>query len=129
MTSLFQIYGRISANDLKTKYDTVATMSYDLDKPIDAIFNAVDDLREIAELALKPYTNQQMVDLGYIVVSRLPVFRSDVRRWLRRDPADQTWTNFVDTFTTAHHELRKTNTSIDEIGYQSASVMVSQMVS
>jgi hypothetical protein len=58
MMSLFQIYGRISTNDLKTKYDTVATMSYDLDEPIDAIFNAVDDLHEIAELALKPYTNQ-----------------------------------------------------------------------
>ena len=70
-----------------------------------------------------------MVDLGYIVVSRLPVFRSDVRCWLCRDLIDQTWPNFIDAFTTTHQEPRKTNALVDEIGYQSANVMVSQIAS
>ena len=100
--SLFTIYGKISAHKLKEKYDTVATMPYDIVEPIDTIFDAVDDLREIAELANRPYTATQMVDLGYIVVSQLPLFRSDVRRWLRKDPADQGWMDFQDHFTTAH---------------------------
>ena len=69
-------------------------MVYDISEPIDLIFNAVDDLREIAELATRPYTDIQMVDLGYMVLARQPIFRSDIRRWLRRDPADQTWADF-----------------------------------
>ena len=78
MISLFQIYRKKSANNLKYKYDNVATMSYNIDEPISVIFNAVNDLREIAELANRTYTNQQMVDLAYIVVSKLPTFRSDI---------------------------------------------------
>ena len=125
--SLFSIYGKISANNLKDKYDNVATMSYDIDEPISIIFEAVDDLREIAELANKPYTDQQMVDLAYIVVSKLPIFRSDIRRWLRRDPADQTWQDFQDVFSVAHQELRETESTIDDIGFQSANAIISQM--
>ena len=47
-SSLFSIYGKISANQLREKYDEVATMSYEVMEPIDVIFNSVDDLREIA---------------------------------------------------------------------------------
>ena len=70
--SLFTIYGKILAYKLKEKYDAVATMPYEIVEPIDTIFDAVDDLREIAELANRPYTATQMVDLGYIVVSQPP---------------------------------------------------------
>ena len=74
MMSLFQIYGKISANNLTDKFDNVATISYNIDETISVIFDAVDDLREISELANRPYTNQKMVDLGYIIVSKLPIF-------------------------------------------------------
>ena len=30
---LFQIYGKISANNLREKYDNVATMLYNIDEP------------------------------------------------------------------------------------------------
>ena len=100
MMFLFQIYGKISANNLKDKFDNVATMPYDIDELISVIFNTVNELREIAELANRPYINQQMVDLGYIMVSKLPIFRSDIRHWLWRDPADQSWQDFQDVFTT-----------------------------
>ena len=36
-------------------------MVYDIAEPINAIFNAVDDSREIAELANQSYTDVQMV--------------------------------------------------------------------
>ena len=81
-------------------------MVYDISEPIDMIFNAMDDLTEIVELATRPYTDIQMVDFGDMVLARQPIFRSDIRRWLRRDPADQTWANFQTFFTNAHQELR-----------------------
>ena len=95
-TSLFSIYGKISAGQLKEKYDDVVTMPYNTTEPINVIFNAVDDLREIAKLAGRPYFLIQMVDLGYLVIAKQSVFRSDVRRWLRRLPDDHTWQVFQD---------------------------------
>ena len=68
------------------------------------------------------------MDLKYIVIARQPIFRSDVRRWLRRLPGDQTWQDFQDVFTDAHQELRDTEASVDEIGFQSANAIVSQIV-
>ena len=69
-----------------------------------------------------------MVDLAYIVISKLAIFRSDIRRWLYRNPVDQTWQDFQDVFTTAHQELRETEASVGEIGFQSANAIISQMV-
>ena len=36
---------------------TVEEMQFDLEKPIDSIFNAVKDLAKISELANKPFTD------------------------------------------------------------------------
>lgn len=47
-------------------------MLYNIDEPIDAIFHTVDDLIEIAELATRPFTIQQMVDLAYMIIAKLP---------------------------------------------------------
>jgi len=69
-----------------------------------------------------------MLNLGYIVVANLPIFRNDIHRWLRRDPSDQTWEDFITFFTVAHQELRETNVSADEIGFQSANTIVTQIV-
>ena len=44
-------------------------MQYIIDKPIDIMYTSVDDLREIAEMVGKPYTPEQLVDLGYMVVA------------------------------------------------------------
>lgn len=49
-------------------------MPYDITEPINAIFSAIDNLRDIRELAGIPYTPQKMVDLGYIVVPKMPIF-------------------------------------------------------
>ena len=44
-------------------------MQYSIDKPIDIVYTSADDLREIAEMAGKPCTPEQLVDLGYMVVA------------------------------------------------------------
>ena len=85
-SSLFVIYGKTSAHQLIEKYNEVASMSYDITEPI----NVADDLREISDLAGRPYSLFQMVDLAYLVIAKQPIFRSDVRRWLRRPQEDQT---------------------------------------
>ena len=58
-------------------------MTHKIDEPVDVIFQSIDDLRETGELAGKPYTPQIMIGLGYMVVANLPIFRDNIRRWLR----------------------------------------------
>ena len=48
---LFDTYGRINENELQTKYDETKKLEYNVSDPIDDIFNSVEDLCKIAELA------------------------------------------------------------------------------
>ena len=58
----------------------MALMIYNIDESIDIIYTSADDLRKIVEMAGKPYTPEQPVDLGYMVVSFQPVFQLDLRQ-------------------------------------------------
>lgn len=113
---------------MRERFDAVATMQYNIVEFIDVIFNEVYNLREIAELATRPYTDVQMVDLGYIVLSKLPIIRSNIRKWICHNPSDQTWLKFQATFTEVHQELRETDASVDEIDFQSTNTIISQIV-
>ena len=61
---LFRIYGKITPQQLRTRYENVKKMEYSIDEPIAIIFDAVEDLVEIGELAGRPYSPLQIVDLG-----------------------------------------------------------------
>ena len=39
-------------------------MTYQLEEPINVIFSAVEDLQELAGIAGRPYTPNQIVDIG-----------------------------------------------------------------
>ena len=127
-THLFSTYGKINEQELQTKYDKTTKMSYHVSDPIDDIYNAVEDLCEIADLAETPYSPRQQVNIGYLIVNKLPIFRSDLRKWMRKPIADKTWLNFMAHFRQAHQELRDTDTSMEELGYQSANALVEQIV-
>ena len=64
-------------------------MQYSIDEPIEIIYTSANDLHEIMEMAGKPYTLEQLVDLRYMVVASHPIFRSDLRCWIRHPSADQ----------------------------------------
>ena len=128
MTHLFTTYGKITEHELQEKYDETLKLTYDVNEPIDIIFNAVEDLCEVAELAESAYTPKQQVHIGYIIISKQRIFRSDVRKWMGKPAVDKTWVNFMDHFRTAHQELRDTDATIDELGYHSANTIVEQIV-
>ena len=71
---LFRVYGKITPQHLKSKYDAVEALNYSIDEPIDVIFSAVEDLLEIGELAGRPYSPQQIVDLGFLIISKQRIF-------------------------------------------------------
>ena len=122
------MYGKIIEAELQTKYDATTKMQYDINEPIDDIFNAVEDLCEITEFAKSPYTPRQKVNIGYLIVSKHPIFHSDIRIWMRKPMVEKTWLNFVSQFRQSHQELRDTDTSMAELGFQSANAIVEQIV-
>ena len=125
---LFSTYGKINEQELQTKHDEITKMSYSVSDPIDDIYNAIEDLCEIAEFAQTPYSPRQQVNIGYLILNKQPIFRSDVRKWMRKPLIDKTWANFMAHFRQAHQELRDTDTSMAELGFQSANAIVEQIV-
>ena len=89
-THLFDTYDRINENELLTKYDKTTKLAYNVNDPIDDIFNSVEDPCEISELANCLYSARQQVTIGYLIVSRQPIFGSDVRRCMRKTTTDKT---------------------------------------
>ena len=53
-------------------------MEYQLEEQMDVIFPAVGYLQELAELTDRPFTPQQIIDIGYFIVSKHRIFRSDI---------------------------------------------------
>ena len=125
---LFNTYGKINENELQEKYDSTLKMSYNISDPINDIFNAVEDLCEIAELANDPYSERQQVKIGFLILNRQPIFHSDIRKWMGKPVLNKTWPAFITHFRQAHQELRDTDSTIDQLGFQSANAIVEQIV-
>ena len=125
---LFRLYGKITPQHLRATREAVEQMNYTTDEPISIIFDAVEDLVEIAELVGRPYSPDQIVNIGYIILSKNRIFISDIREWTRRPEDEKTRPNLILSFTEAFQELRNTVATVDELGFHSAKAIVSQNV-
>ena len=103
----------MNENELQEKYDETKKLTYDVSDPIDDIFNSVEDLCKVAELENCLYSERQQVNTGYLIVSKQPMFRIDVRKWIRKASVNKMWTNFMTHFRQVHQELQNTNTTIN----------------
>ena len=83
---LFCVYGKNIPQQLKLKYNSVEGVKYSIDEPIDIVFPAIEDLIEISKLAGRLYFPQQIADLGYLIISKHQIFRSDIQKWARLPP-------------------------------------------
>ena len=65
---------KITPQELRVRYKAVEHLKHKIEEPIDILFNAIEDMGEIAELARRPHSTTQIVNLGYIVVSKIGLF-------------------------------------------------------
>ena len=70
ITHLFMAYGKINELELQTKYEDTIKMGYNTTDPMDDIYNVVEDLVELVALVECPYTPQQQVNVGYLIISK-----------------------------------------------------------
>ena len=62
--NLYNLYGKVTPQQLQEQDDKVRQMTYDPINPIDGIFTAVDDLVSYADAAGSPYSQPQVINLA-----------------------------------------------------------------
>ena len=110
---LFSTYGRITPQQVKAKEVSIYTMTYTIATPVDTVFNAIDDLIDLADHGNAPMTTPQMVDLAYVVLSKEHSFQQDIRAWNRLPSVDKTWPAMLHHFREAQADLSNLPTAGD----------------
>ena len=110
---LFSTYGKITPQQVKAKEMEVHNMHYDISQPVDTVFNAIDDLGELADHANSPMSPQQMIDLAYVIFARQPILQQDLRIWNRRPAAIRDWPNMMIYLREAQSDLSTLPTAAD----------------
>jgi hypothetical protein len=113
LTHLFATNGKITPQQVKATEISIYNMPYDISQPVDTVFNAIEDLSDLAEHANSPMTMQQMVDLAYVIFAKQPILQPDLRLWHRKPIIDRTWANMLQHFREAQNDLSTIPTAAD----------------
>ena len=103
---LFRNYGRVTPAQLVHEEQNVTNYTYDPTLPIVVVFNKIDDLMDLANAAGSPYSAQQVIKFGYIILNNTGKFSQGIREWNRLLPNQKTWDAFQTHFTTEYQALR-----------------------
>jgi hypothetical protein len=110
---LFTTYGKITPMDVQVKEQAVSNMAYAIMQPVDVVFDAIEDLADLAETGLSPIPSQKMVDMAYLLLAKEPLFRQDLLQWNRRPTAEKTWANMMEHFRDAQTDMNSLPTAGD----------------
>jgi hypothetical protein len=107
LQQLFRTCGKVTPQQVKAKDMELHDMHHGISQPIDAIFNCMDDLSDLADHAMSPspMTDQQMVDLACVVLAKQPLLQPDLRLWNKRPAVERAHANFVQHLRDAHSDL------------------------
>ena len=106
LTHLITTYGKISGNDLRLN-DAAMNTAYDVNLPIEVLFDQIEDGLDFADAGNHPKTPEQIVMTGQQLIQETGMFADDLKVWKRLPDQDRTWTRFKADFTLAHQELRE----------------------
>ena len=79
---------------------------------------------DLANAAGSPYSAQQVINLGYIIINKTGKFSTGIREWNRVPHNQRTWEAFCTHFSQAHRELRESGElEIRETPFNSANLV------
>jgi hypothetical protein len=79
MNHLFTTYGQLTPQQVRATEAEVYNLHFDISQPVDIIFNAIEDLSALATHANSPISDQQMIDMAYVIFAKQPVLQQDLR--------------------------------------------------
>ena len=91
---LYSTYGQINPQEVKYRKLELYNVTFDLSLPVDYIFNAVNYLMELSDQAGIPMTDDQSINLAYVIFARIPILIQDLRACHKKPAIEKkTWAN------------------------------------
>ena len=115
---LLTTYGKITTKQVKANDIEIENMTYDISQPVDTVFDCIDDLVDLAENANSPMTEQQMIDLVYVIFAKQTILQPDLRLWNRRPAVERTYVNLTQHLRDAQTDLSSLPTAGDVSHHQ-----------
>jgi hypothetical protein len=116
----------IAPTELTQSYERLNT-PYDPKKPIEALFQQIQDARAFTVAGGKPYGAAIIVNVAYTLVFSTGLYPDACRAWQSRAIAANTWAQSKIDFATAHQEFRLTSQIAHQSGFHSANMMIEQV--
>jgi hypothetical protein len=91
-------------------------MHYDLSMPVDNVFKAIGSL----------ISAEQLMDLAYLILSKVPILHQELLRWHRCPVVAKTWPNMLTHFRAAQRDL-DSFPSVTDMFHQSNGAMLTSM--
>ena len=105
LDELFQTYGAITDKQLADKESTLRAHIFDITQPLVELFNAVEELQELATASSSAYTDKQLVGIGMKLIRNMNDYEKARGEWMAKPMAAKTWANFKDHFDEAYQYL------------------------
>ena len=118
---LYKTYGKITPQMLDTQESKVKSLIFDPSQPLTLIINPIEDLMDYATAARSPYTEIQLINMGYNIINRSGMLKEGIKTWIRTPIAQKSWLNFKTHFNEALSEWREiTDTSVQDSRFNHA---------
>ena len=101
---LYTNYGVITPADLDDN-DARMREPFDASKPIEELFEQIEDATDYADAAGAPYNNSQVISRAYILIYKTGEYNEACKDWRKKPENEKTWENFKQDFTVAHRDL------------------------
>ena len=114
-------YVQITPNALNQKRDACTNLIYNPSKPIDQIWVQITSYSLMAQEAKSPSTNEQLINIGIIILQRAGVFTHDIRKWLKRPAQEHNWPTFQEHFSKSQMDLELAQPTSNSMGFHNQS--------
>ena len=102
---LYSNYRQITPTALNQKRNACTKLIYNPSEPIDQIWVQITIYSLMAQAAKSPATNEQLINMGIIILQRVGVFTLDIREWLKVPAKEHNWPTFQEHFSKSQLEL------------------------
>ena len=103
MYHLYTTYSKISSADLQEN-DAVFRTPYDINQPIETLFDRVENCGDYAAAGNTPDSLEQVFGITFQLVYQTGLFVDNFRAWKCLPVQQKTWTAFKTFFATAHNK-------------------------
>ena len=117
LSHLYTTYADITVGQLQAN-DAAMKQPYDVNQPMETLFEQIESAVEYAAAANTPYTPQQVLVTALQLVFQTGIYADDCKEWKRMLPGEKTWITFKVFFAAANQEYRESHATTTANAFQ-----------